>query len=155
MKKFIIPYLLILTVIISIIGLLIFYKKIDFNKPMLEIVVYCFLFGVLGGIVHCLRAYYLHTALFKNWDKDWDIWYYLRPIVSGIMGFISLIFIKAGLLLFSSGSKILISENNIIAYFAIAFMAGYNVQNFLAKLEDISKATLGIEKKSKANKKEK
>jgi len=156
MKKLIIPYLLVMTVITIVIGLLTFYKKIDFNEPMLEIAVYCFLFGVFGGTLHCMRGYYLHTALLKNWDNDWNVWYYVRPIVGGMLGLISLVFIKAGLLVFATESKILIEGSNIMAYFAVAFIAGYNVQNFLVKLEEIFEATLGIKKtlSSKPEKKE-
>jgi hypothetical protein len=146
MKKFIIPYLLILSLIIVIAAVLILSKKINLNLILLETASYCFLFGSIGGIVQCFRGYYLHTALFKDWDDDWNVWYYLRPIVSGILGFISLVFIKAGLFVFSSEGG-----SNLMAYLAIAFIAGYNVQNFLNKLEEVSKTTLGIHKKDKPN----
>ena len=142
MKKFIIPYLLILLLIIVFIGFFIFNKKINANSAFFEVGSYCLLFGILGGIVQCFRGYYLHTAVFKNWDDDWNVWYYLRPVVSGILGFISLVFIKAGLFIFSAEAG-----NNLMAYLAIAFIAGYNVQNFLTKLEEVSKTTLGIGKK--------
>jgi hypothetical protein len=67
---------------------------------------------------------------------------HIFAIVSGILGFISLVFIKAGLFVFTAEGG-----SNLMAYLAIAFIAGYNVQNFLAKLEEVSKATLGIGKK--------
>ena len=63
------------------------------------------------------------------------------------MGFISLLFIKAGLLVFSN-EPVTTMETKILPYFVVAFLAGYNVQNFLKKLEDISQATLGIDKKA-------
>lgn len=58
----------------------------------------CILVGVIGGILYCLRAVYLNKCVQKEWDKDWEVWYYLRPITSGISGFASCIFLKAGLL---------------------------------------------------------
>lgn len=146
MRKLIIPYLLVALLLTVITGLAIFYKRIDFKAAAMDIFAYCFLFGVLGGIIHCLRGYYLHSALLKDWNADWNVWYYLRPIVSGLMGFVSLIFIKAGLLMFSADSQVSIEGSKIMAYFAVAFIAGYNVQNFLAKLEEVFKAVLGIEK---------
>lgn len=149
MKKIIIPYLLFLGVITVVIGLLIFYKVIDFKEPTVNFAVYCFLFGAFGGIFHCLRGYYLHTALLKDWDKDWNVWYFIRPIVSGMLGLISLFFVKTGLLIFQSNPVTFIQGENVMGYFVVAFIAGYNVQNFLAKLEEISEVTLGIKKKDK------
>lgn len=142
MRKFIIPYLLILLIIIVIVGLIVFNKEINLNSDFFETASFCFLFGAIGGVIQCFRGYYLHIALFKDWDNDWNVWYYLRPIVSGILGFISLVFIKAGLFVFSAEAG-----SNLMAYLAVAFIAGYNVQNFLTKLEDVSKTTLGIDKK--------
>lgn len=142
MRKLIIPFLFILLLIIIATGFLIFNKKFIFNSSLLEIGSYCFLFGILGGIVQCFRGYYLHASVFKDWDDSWNIWYYLRPVVSGILGFISLVFIKAGLFIFTAEGG-----SNLMAYLAVAFLSGYNVQNFLTKLEEISKATLGIGKK--------
>lgn len=142
MKRFIIPYLLTVLLIIVFIGLFIFNKEINLDLTFFEIAGYCSLFGIIGGIIQCFRGYYLHMALFKDWDDDWNVWYYLRPVVSGILGFISLVFIKAGLFIFSAEAG-----NNLMAYLAIAFIAGYNVQNFLTKLEEVSKTTLGISKK--------
>lgn len=147
MKRMIIPYQLTILLIVVIGGLCIFYKIIDLRTPGVDIFLYCSLFGVLGGVVHCMRGYYLHTALLKNWDADWNAWYYIRPFLSGIMGFISLVFIKAGLLVFSSNSNISVEGNQVVAYLAVAFIAGYNVQNFLAKLEEVFSVLLGIEKK--------
>ena len=147
MKKIITPYLLIILAITVIFGLSIFCKRIDFKNPLLETAAYCLLFGMLGGIIYCIRGYYQHHSVLKNWDSSWEAWYFIRPIVSGVMGFISLVFIKAGLLVFASDSNISVEGNKIIAYFAVAFIAGYNVQNFLVKLEDIFSVILGIEKK--------
>lgn len=147
MRKLIIPFLLVLLLLNIVIGFLVFYKRIDFKSSFIDIGTYCVVFGVLGGIVQCFRGYYLHAGVYKDWDDNWNIWYYIRPVVSGILGFVSLVFIKAGLFVFSSEGG-----NNLMAYLAVAFIAGYNVQNFLTKLEEISKATLSIEKSSSRNK---
>lgn len=145
MRKFIVPYLFFLVLLTVFVSLSIYYKWwVNLNFPGLEIYVYCSLLGVIGGVVQCLRGVYLHI---KNWDDSWNIWYYVRPVVSGIFGFISLILIKAGLLVFQAQSTD-VNTNAIMAYYAIAFIAGYNVQNFITKLEEISKTVLGIEKGS-------
>lgn len=115
-------------------------------SPFMTLSIYCSLLGLLGGITHCLRALYLHNCFLKNWQTEWEIWYFIRPIVSGIMGFISLLFIKAGLLVFSNNAALDI-ENRTVFYLIVAFFAGYNVQNFLKKIDEVSKSFIGIEKK--------
>lgn len=146
MKKLIVAYLLILLVSAVTLGLTLYCGVLKTASPFMTVSIYCSLLGLIGGITHCLRAFYLHSSLLKNWQTEWEAWYFIRPIVSGIMGFISLLFIKAGLLVFSNDASINI-ENRIILYLIVAFLAGYNVQNFLKKIDEISKSCLGIEEK--------
>lgn len=108
----------------------------------------CTLVGVMGGILYCLRAVYLNKCVRKEWDKDWEVWYYLRPIASGISGFISYIFLKAGLLVLEADAK---PDAIAFGYLAIAFIAGYNVDNFMKKLESIASSVWGIKKSRSAN----
>lgn len=143
MRKFMIPYYLILIAVSISLGLSA--TKLNLKAPLLALGIYCFLFGVFGGIVYCLRGYYLHTPLHKDWDDRWDVWYYVMPLISGMTGLISLIFIKAMLLLFSTGATI--GADNLMAYFAVAVISGYNAQHFLKKFENISKTAVGIEEK--------
>lgn len=124
----------------------VYYKAIDLNSEIIELATYCLFFGMLGGLVNCLRSLYLHTSLLKDWDPKWEVWYFIRPIVSGVIGVVSLIFLKAGLLIFS-GEISLAGKERYFAYLAVAFLAGYNVQNFLLKIEEISKTSLGIKRK--------
>ena len=107
------------------------------------IFVRCTLVGVVGGILYCLRAVYINKCVRKSWDKDWEVWYYLRPITSGISGLVSCIFLKAGLLVLEAAPK---TEAISFGYLAVAFIAGYNVDNFLKKLESIASSAWGIGK---------
>ncbi|MCK4825635.1 hypothetical protein KA005_58340 [bacterium] len=107
----------------------------------------CTLVGVIGGVLYCLRAVYLNKCVLKTWDKGWEVWYWLRPITSGISGFISCVFLKAGLLVLEADPK---AEAISFGYFAVAFIAGYNVDNFMKKLESIASSVWGI-KKSRAS----
>jgi len=103
----------------------------------------CAFMGLLGGILYCLRAVYLNKCVSKNWDKDWETWYYLRPITSTLSGFVSSIFLKAGLLVLQATNR----QGEIpYGYYAIAFVAGYNVDNFLKKIEAIMQSAWGIKK---------
>lgn len=103
----------------------------------------CSAIACVGGAMYCLRAIYLNKCVHKRWDPDWHIWYFIRPITSTVAGAVSFIFLKAGLLVLESSSKEHASE---IGFFALAFIAGFNVDKFVAKLEEITKAVWGIEK---------
>lgn len=114
----------------------------------INLLFHCILSGGIGGIIYCLRAVYLNACVRKNWDKDWHTWYYIRPFVSLISGGVSWLFLKAGLLILDASQA---SGSSNLGFFALAFIAGYNVDKFMAKLEQISEATWGIEKSRSAN----
>jgi len=109
----------------------------------------CSYIGAIGGILYCLRAVYLNKCVRKNWDQEWHVWYYLRPIASTITGFVSSIFLKAGLLVLDAEPQ---SNAHIFGYLAIAFVAGYNVDNFLKKIESIANEVWGIKKSNLSDK---
>lgn len=103
----------------------------------------CILLGGLGGIVYCLRGIYLNFSVRKRWDSAWVPWYYIRPFVSLACGGISFLFLRAGLLLLESKQN---ADATDLGFYALAFVAGLNVDKFITKIEDISHATWGIEK---------
>lgn len=111
----------------------------------------CAYMGALGGILYCLRAVYLNKCVSKNWDKSWETWYYLRPITSTLTGLISSIFLKAGLLVLQASNQ---KGETPYGYFAIAFIAGFNVDNFLKKIESIMQSAWGIKKSRSFDKSE-
>lgn len=116
----------------------------------LRLAMLCALMGGVGGCVYCLRGVYLHKCVEKNWSADWYVWYFLRPLVSVICGGVSYLFLKAGLLILESGTR---PEATEIGFYALAFIAGLNVDKFIAKIEDVAQAAWGIEKSraTKAN----
>ena len=99
------------------------------------------LVATMGGVLYCLRGVYLNKSVHKNWDPDWEVWYYLRPLTSLLAGIASFIFLKAGLLILDAEAG-----DSSYGYWVVAFVAGYNVDNFLKKIEDIAKSVWGIEK---------
>lgn len=109
----------------------------------LGLVVTCALIGGIGGVVYCLRAVYQNVCVRKSWDESWHVWYYIRPIVSHLCGAVSFLFLKAGLLLLEAQSK---DQSTELGFMALAFIAGLNVDKFIAKVEDIAQASWGIEK---------
>lgn len=109
---------------------------------------HCVLVGGIGGIIYCLRAVYLNACVRKQWDSEWHIWYYIRPIVSLISGGVSWLFLKAGLLVLDAQNT---ATSNSFGFLALAFIAGYNVDKFMSKLEQLSEAAWGIEKSRAAS----
>ncbi len=103
----------------------------------------CAYIGGIGGVLYCLRAIYLNKCARKQWDADWEIWYYIRPITSSISGFVSCIFLKAGLLVLDASTT---SGSTPFGYLAIAFIAGYNVDNFMKRLEQLAETTWGVKR---------
>lgn len=109
----------------------------------LRVPLLCGAIAYVGGALYCLRALYLNKCVYKRWDPDWNLWYFVRPITSTIAGAVSYLFLKAGLLVLESSSNADASE---IGFFALAFIAGLNVDKFVAKIEEVAKAVWGIEK---------
>ena len=108
----------------------------------------CIMVGGVGGVLYCLRAIYLNACVRKDWDREWHPWYYIRPLVSLITGGVSWLFLKAGLLVLDASQA---TEPSNLGFLALAFVAGYNVDKFLGKVEQISEATWGINKSRSAN----
>lgn len=103
----------------------------------------CAIVGGLGGCMYCLRAVYVNYCAQDTWDNRWAIWYILRPITSVGSGAISFLFLKAGLLVLESNVQQNASE---FGFYALALIAGLNVDKFIKKIEDIGEAVFGIEK---------
>ena len=133
-KHLIIPYLIALTACI------LFYGYTDLGtgrKELIRIGAYCFLTGTFSGTIYCMRAYYIHAG--HNWKDGWTGWYFLRPIVSGMVGLSSFLFIKTGLLVYAKPSFPVSGSDNIALYLVAAYIAGYSVENFFQRVEKAAK----------------
>lgn len=133
--------------ILSLVGLgligynLVFGKLLPTNEY--DLVLECMIVAGGGGILYCLRGVYLNYCVQKNWDNDWMVWYFIRPVVSLLCGGVSFLFLKAGLLVLEAQKE---TDATNLGFFAFAFIAGLNVDKFITKIEDLAKATWGIEK---------
>lgn len=101
----------------------------------------------VGGVLYCLRAVYINRCVRNQWSAHWNWWYVLRPLTSIICGGASYLFLKAGLLVLESKTEGGASE---IGFYALAFIAGLNVDKFVAKIENVAHAVWGIEKSRSA-----
>ncbi len=110
--------------------------------PQIKIVLGSVLFGGLGGCMYCLRGVYLNACVHKNWDTTWLPWYAIRPVVSLTLGGVSYLFVKSGLLLFGASQQ---ADAGQLGIWAVAFLAGLNVDKFVAKIESIGQTVWGLE----------
>lgn len=109
----------------------------------LRIGLMCAAIGGVGGCVYCLRGVYINACVRKQWDDEWKPWYFIRPIVSIVCGGVSYLFLRAGLLILESSAH---PDSSELGFYALAFIAGLNVDKFIGKIEDIAQVAWGIEK---------
>jgi hypothetical protein len=106
-----------------------------------RLTVLCTLLGGLGGVTYCLRAVYLSKSVRNDWDDRWRTWYVIRPFTSLILGGISYVFLRAGLLVLDASQG---SGSTDLGFLALAFIAGLNVDGILSRLEQVAEAAFGI-----------
>lgn len=143
-------YLLLMLSICILLGLYCICGIFVFCNQTLQLAFYCGLCGGIGGITYCLRGIYLSACVHKKWDNIWLPWYAIRPIVSFICGVVSFLFLKAGLIALEAQQH---NSSNWVFY-ALAFIAGLNVDKFIEKIEDVAQVTWGIKKSRVSEKKD-
>ena len=144
-------YLILMLAIYSAGGLLVILGKVQLPHEYLYLSVYCGICGGVGGVTYCLRGIYLNACVFKRWDDSWLPWYFIRPIVSFICGVVSFLFLKAGLIVLEARQEA--SASNL-AFYALAFIAGLNVDRFIEKIEELAQAAWGIRRSRTSEKEE-
>ena len=146
-----IAYLLVILAIYSGIGLLMLYERLSTPSDSFRLALYCGLSGGIGGITYCLRAIYLNVCVFNRWSEVWLPWYFIRPLVSFICGVVSYLFLKTGLIVLEAQQT---SDPTNLVFYALAFIAGLNVDKFIEKIEEIGQVTWGIKKSRTATRKD-
>ena len=100
------------------------------------------LFGGIGGVLYLVRAIYLNACVYQRWSDVWLPWYFLRPFASMITGGLAWLVLSGGLIILDAEHEAM-STN--FGFLLVAFIAGYNVDNFLKLIEAKSKKALGLE----------
>lgn len=106
----------------------------------------CILFGLIGGIVYCLRGIYVNHCVLKQWSVGWSLWYLLRPLVSMIMGGISYFILMSGLMAIGINN---ISKSPDHFFYLVAFFAGLRVDSFLKYFEGQISKRIGSNEQNK------
>lgn len=108
----------------------------------------CGLAGGFGGCTYCLRGVYLNYCVRNKWDGKWLPWYLIRPVVSVMCGVAAYMFLSAGLLALRSHTQ---AGTTAYGFYAFAFVAGLNVDNFIGKIEAVAESAWGIKKSRTTN----
>lgn len=148
MKKAL-AYLVAVLAVYAALGLLMVTGRFRLEPTGLQLAALCGLCGGIGGVTYCLRGIYLNACVFDRWSDKWLPWYFIRPLVSFVCGVVSCVFLKAGLIVLEAKQS---GDPTNLAFFALAFIAGLNVDKFVEKIEDIAQVTWGIKKSRTASK---
>lgn len=152
-KKYLAGVTIYLAIWLFVLSGCLFYLKFGNRADLLsnfETLLGCILIGGIGGSVYCLRAIYLQACVKQEWNENWIVWYLIRPLLSIVVGGVSYLFIKAGLVLFNSSGQ---SEINQLSIWSLAFLSGLNVDNFIKKIESIGETVWGISPSRTSNNK--
>lgn len=103
----------------------------------------CAYIGALGGTVYCTIALWRHglsavTKKKKASTKKTTLWYIFRPIGSAATGLVSLLALKAGLIVVSTTGTDTQATDHTFIYLVIAFFAGYRMVKILEILEKVT-----------------
>jgi bacteriorhodopsin len=69
------------------------------------------------------------------------MWYAARPVASVVMGVMVYVLIRAGLLVLEASDQ---ESSTQYGYYAVSFLAGLNVDNFIKKFESVAGAAFGV-----------
>ena len=134
-------------IFLIILGLLYFYfyssSDLFLVFELHSVWVHVGLFGLTGCCTYCIRSLYLQYCVKKDWNNRWIVWHIIRPFVGFICGVISLLFIKAGLLLLEVSHT---ETQSYYGVYALAFISGLNIDNFIKKIESVFQEVIGIQK---------
>ncbi len=106
-----------------------------------HLVLECALWGGIAGVLYCLRGIYVNDSARSAWEPQWLTWYLLRPIASAVSGAMAYALLKAGLLVLESVDT---EKASHWGFYAVAAIAGLNVDGFVRKMESVAKTQFGI-----------
>lgn len=112
---------------------------------------FCAIAGGAGSVFYSLWAVYSHWSRQKNWDDDWLVWYLIRPILGLIAGVFTFILLKSGLILLTQQTPSGPASQNLssnLAYLALAFLAGFNIEDVTKKFKELFKNFFNVPEKN-------
>jgi len=108
--------------------------------------------GVIGGCLYNYRGIIKHTSE-NDYDENFTITYFLRPISGGISGLTVFFILLGGALALNVGTNTdpegWITFSGRMPYIAFAILAGYASQEFMLKLKDIAGTLFEVKQNDK------
>ena len=99
--------------------------------------------GAIGGTTIAYWGLVKHTIL-MDFDDQYELWYYFKPLLGAIFGLISVIIIRAGFIsLQTSGNSVDIKSQ--LPLYIIAFIAGFSERFFIQLIDRVTTALFGGE----------
>jgi len=99
--------------------------------------------GAIGGTTIAYWGIVKHTIL-MDFDDQYELWYYFKPLLGAIFGLISVIIIKAGFISLQTVATPAKIENQLPLYI-IAFIAGFSERFFVQLIDRVTTALFGGE----------
>jgi len=97
--------------------------------------------GIIGGLLHSLKWFYLTIAKGEwQWDQIW--WRFMNPLVSGVLGLSIYVVFRSGFEAKAANGICLAGWEGFYAY-SIGFLTGLFADNAMGKLRDIAYTLFG------------
>lgn len=97
--------------------------------------------GSLGGITVAIWGLVLHTVNL-DFDRSFSVWYWLKPLLGGIMGLMSVLTVQAGLLAVEGQATLPTTMSGKWALYVLAFLAGFSERFFIGIIDRVMSALL-------------
>lgn len=96
--------------------------------------------GGIGGTLYCIIDYYRAIGNKPNVSEidSWGWWYFLRPIISSVLGTFTFFFLYAGLFTINNNNTSTATLKGLLLYCSISFVLGYTFSNFFELVEKIA-----------------
>lgn len=113
----------------------------------LSIWFYCASAGGLGATVYAARGFYQAigpqdpTNPRYQYDPDWTWWYFIRPVLGGVMGLVGYVALRV--ILTPVGVDRPTTESAVLAFVAVSFAAGFSLTTVLGWLDEWSRSLFG------------
>ncbi len=111
-------------------------------------------FGSLGGCLYNFRGLIKHTKA-NTFDSAYEYSYRWRPLAGAICGLISFFLLIGGVFTFTGATSSTPSIESLgtvmgrMPYVAVAILAGYSSDEFMAKLKDVASVLFKVSDESK------
>ena len=95
--------------------------------------------GIIGACVFSLFAVSHHLGADKDFSKDWQAWYLLRPLIGGGLALVFYFLLRGGVL--SIGANL--SNLNLVGVAAVSALVGMFAEHAMHKLQDLADTLFG------------